>query len=299
MSSPFKESLLDTPLPIWKDASLLEEAIVPYIANALIRNEPFVGPSSELVPFEAKRRYKQKEDVLKEVEHPLGYVRVGNLLLLDHRLQQMIPYNIEQRFKENIIWLWNFQSDISNATHLLYAPLPLYALTTLNLEGRNVLDLGSADGVQSLGAHKMGAKKVYSVELNQEHEALYNNHIAANRFPSEKFKFINADIAEPESFLQRLEEPIDVVVANMGPIYGDAHLDAIKLLKNLPTVQTFIAGSYLPGHDVMDSEEAIHLLALHGYSTNFRELRFRRLIQAFIVDKNKESFQTLTRQSLQ
>lgn len=286
MSSPLKESLDYPSLPIWEDVSLLEETIAPHIADALINNEPFVGLRGELVPFVAKRRYKKKTDILKGAEQPLLYVRIGNLLLLHHKLQDAIPYDMKQDFKENIIWLYNFQSDISNATHLLYAPLPLYALTTLDLKGKNVLDLGSADGAMSLVSHKMGANKVYSVELRDQYESIYKSHIVANGFSEEKFEFINGDITKPESFIGRLDQPFDVIVANMGPIYGGAHLDAIRLLKRLPTVHTFIGGSYLTEHPIMDSKEAIQLLAEYGYSTNFRELRFRRWIQAYAVDKD-------------
>lgn len=132
----------------------------------------------------------------------------------------------------------------------------------------------------------MGANKVYSVELRGDYESIHKNHIVVNGFPEERFKFIDGDITKSEAVIERLDQPIDIVVANIGPTYGEAHLAAIRLLRYLPTVKTFIGGSYVAGHPEMGSKEAIQLLAEYGYSSNFRELRLRRRIQAFVVDKD-------------
>lgn len=151
--SQFKESLPSLPLPVWKDMGPLYKAIRSRIHDTLY-DEYFVGPrgESEQVPFVARRRHIQVTDNLRGPEQPFLYVRIGNLSFLDHQLQDALPSDVKQDYKENIIWLWNFQSDIRDATHVFYASLALYPLTTLDLKGKNVLDIGAADGVQSLGA---------------------------------------------------------------------------------------------------------------------------------------------------
>ena len=277
-----KESAPNTIAPIWKNINPLIEKITPSLPQ-VVTFEPFIGTSGELVPFEA-RQTDEKE---------IDYVRVGNLIFLDHRLKPALPSEILEKFGSDIIWLYNFESAIADVTHLFFAQLSIHALSTLNLKGKHVLDLGAADGIQGLVAHKVGAKRVSSVELNEIYESFYNRHLELNGFPRDDFEFIQGDITKPDSIMEKLDsQKIDVVVANIGPFYkGGVHLDAIRLLDFLPNVQTFIGGAYVRGRPERDSTHAIELLKSQGYSTNFRELKFRGdgknfYHQAFIVDKD-------------
>lgn len=280
-----KESAPNAISPVWKNTNPLIERLTKLTPSLphVVTLENFVGTSGELVAFEARQTAK------KEV----GFVRVGNLIFLDHRLKSVLPSHILEKFGSDIIWLWNFESAISEYSNLLYAQLSIHALTTLDLTEKHVLDLGAGDGVQGLVAYKMGAKKVSSVELKGVYESLYNKHLQVNGFPKEAFEFIQSDITKPGTFLERLtDRKVDVVVANIGPFYeGDPHLHAISLLSYLPSVQTFIGGAYVRGWAEYDSVKAIELLKTLGFSTNFRELKFRGngktfYHQAFIVDKD-------------
>lgn len=284
MQSNIKESAPNTISPVWKNINPLIKEVVPSLPQ-IVTLENFVGTSGELVAFEA-RQTDEKE---------IGFVRVGNFIFLDHRLKPTFSQDALEKFGNDIIWLWNFDSAIGEYTNLLYAQLSIHALSTLDLKGKHVLDLGAGDGVQSLVAYKMGAKKVSSVELKGAHEFFYNKHLEVNGFPRDGFEFIQGDITKPQILMEKLDsQEVDVVIANIGPFYeGDPHLHAISLLSYLPNVQTFIAGAYVRGWSEYDSVKAIELLKTLGFSTNFRELKFRGngqtfYHQAFIIEKDKQ-----------
>ncbi|MDO8460902.1 MAG: 50S ribosomal protein L11 methyltransferase [bacterium] len=278
-----KESAPNTIQPVWKNINPLIEEITPSLPQ-VVTLEHFIGTSGKMVPFEA-RQTDEKE---------IGFVRVGNLIFLDHRLRPTFSQDMLEKFASDIIWLYNFESAIGEYTNLLYAQLSIHALCTLDLKGKHALDLGAGDGAQGLAAYKMGAKKVSSVELNGIYESFYDRHLEVNGFPKGDFEFIQGDITKPDSIMEKLgSQKIDIAVANIGPYYeGEVHLDAIRLLSFLPSVRTFIGGAYVKGWPKFDSREAIELLKEQGFSRNFRELKFRGdghsfYHQAFIVEKDK------------
>lgn len=202
----------------WEDFTPLTDTLAAYLPRTIF-DEPLIGPSGERVPFEARVREGVEINISGEYAYPLGYVRIGDIVFLDHRFQTVLSPEVKEQFADNIIWLWKFVSAIGegNYTHLNYAALPIHALATLDLGGKHVLDLGAGDGVMGLVAYKMGAK-VSSVELDGQYEWVYNGHLTVNGLPESDFDFIVEDLTNPGSIVDRLQEPqVDVVVANIGP----------------------------------------------------------------------------------
>lgn len=278
---------VETSHPDFKDITPLSRAI-SLIFPRLVINEFFIGPMGEKVPFEARKRDEEEMDIFGRRMQTIGYVRVGDVIFLDNRAKGFLHPDITEPLKDNIIWLWRFGSTIGEYTHLLYAQLAIYALSAMDLKGKRVLDLGVADGVLGLVAHRRGAAKVFSVEINGQNQWVYDNHISVNGLPQSSFDFMSGDITRPNTLISKLQDQkVEVVIANIGPTYDDVHLAAIALASSLPTVQTFIGGGYIKDHPEMNSIQAIQLLKQHGFERNFRELSFRRYHQAFIVDKHE------------
>lgn len=285
-----KPSPESSPIPIqnaWIDISPLKEPLIE-VLPLVYTTEMLTGPLGELVPTEVRRRnVLLEEDIFWNNTYPLGLVRVGNAVLLDHRLQESLLPELLQQFQGNIVLLWNFMTDMGDLTHLPYAMPSIHALSAIDLKGKHVLDIGSGDGALSMVAYKKGASRVFSLELYPQAEEFYRQHISANGFDETSFSFLQGDVANPEAIAERLEgERIDIVISNIGPWYGDAHLQAISLLTHLPQVQTYIGGSFIKGHKDGDSQEAINLLRQIGFSRNFREVTARKVVQTFIVDRN-------------
>lgn len=270
----------------WVDITPLRDALLPQVP-ILYTSSFLVGPDRNQVPFEVRIEGREQVAVSGiDGGPPFGFVRVGNIVLLDHKLRPLISQELNEQFGENIVWLSHFKSDMALPTHLGYAALTIHALSLVDLKGKHVLDLGAADGVMGLVARKLGARKVTSVELYKEYEPIYWDHAAENQIDRPVLTFIAADIRKPERFLKQVQDA-DVVVANIGPYMGDVHLDAIRLLRHLPSAKTFIGGAYLMGEKTMDSPEAISTLFEQGFSANFREVTYMTYMQTFMADRTQ------------
>jgi SAM-dependent methyltransferase len=253
----------------------------PSVYPEFEKHKHLIGPQGEIVPLEGNRIE------LDYFAKPFGFMRIGNLAFLNDRLKPDIPQSLQDQFRAHAIWLSEFDSVFAEKTHLPYSILPIYALTTLNLAGKHVLDLGSADGILSLVAIKMGAFRVTSVDMQGNYVYAYERHLKANAFSIEGLDYIEGEFADAERILARLKSPkIDVAVANVGAHYGNAHMEAISLATRIPGLQTFIGGAYIRDHPDKNAQPSIDFLRARGYGANLRELSFKHRCVAFIVDRS-------------
>jgi hypothetical protein len=244
-----------------------------------------LGPSGETVPVEAVKGWGIVPDILDKPDTPVDYFRVGNFLYLNDRLKLQLPAELTGRFADNIIWISRGQSLFWDDTQRYYSPLAIYALSTLDLKGKHVLDLGAGDGVMSLTAQKLGAGRVSSVELYERYGQVYERHLRANGFSTDITRFISHDLANAEGIIERMpEEPVDIVVSNIGFYYKGANLRAIELASGIPSVRSYIDGAYFKGDPIHDPKRAEDHLRKHGFTENYREVTFHKAA-AYILER--------------
>lgn len=129
---------------------------------------------------------------------------------------------------EGVDYVLHPQSLLFNGAYVRYTALTFLALQQVH--PKILIDCGAGDGVLSLLA-----KKAYSIEKDPRFIDLYKYNHAKT-----KGTFLNEDIATTQ-----LECAPDTVVANLGPHYGNAHIDAVNLLDRYPSVQHFVGGGFL------------------------------------------------------
>lgn len=205
-------------------------------------DEPFTGPDKEIVSFETRRKYMygfelwDGEGLTKKV-----YTRIGEKIFLDDRLVRKLPK--ELRNHNNLIKLSEFDTVLNVAGLIRYSAITAYALECVNLAGKHVLDLGSAEGLLSIIANINGAKTT-SVDMDYKMGKKLEKHIFVNNLDFKNFNFIEGDIRN-YNYLTNIKSPVDVIVANLGAHYKGADLAAIGALSFLPNVKTFIGGGYV------------------------------------------------------
>ena len=215
-------------------------------------DEFFLGPQGRVF-FEA--RWKTTTDYHRGKEYEnnqIVYARIGKRIFLDSRLKKDLPQELKE--KEEFLYLERFDSSLAIPQLLRYGALTLYALECLDLQRETFLDLGSADGCLSLLAHRKGACAAFLVDSDPRMKGKLKRHLKVNNFNNANFTFIPQRIQK--SLISRIPaHEIGVVVANLGPHYGNADLDAIALLEHLPSVHTYVTGGYT------DPSQSNHYLA--------------------------------------
>lgn len=217
-----------------------------------IIGKPYLkGVNGERVVFETINKWMGKYKCgFKEKQ--AVYVRIGDLIFLDSRFKEKLHPNFIKPYKANLFWLYRFASPIIYSNYRQYSALTLHALNSLDLKGKTVLDLGTADGILGLVANRKDSKKVVAVEREKMWGKIFPLNIKLNEMDTSKFNFIFEDIRKTDYLLKKIPaEDIDVVVANIGPHrdYGNTHRKCISLLGHLPNVNLFVGGAYTLGND--------------------------------------------------
>jgi hypothetical protein len=132
----------------------------------------------------------------------------------------------------------------------IWSMMSAQALINVDLRGRTVLDLGSADGLQGLLALVIGgAERVIAVEKVAGYWTHLRENLIANGISPNRVRFIAADITSVDEVCRRIGKleraEIDVVIANLGRWYGLADLVAARYASRyLPSVDVFVGSGY-------------------------------------------------------
>jgi SAM-dependent methyltransferase len=155
------------------------------------------------------------------------------------------PHELD-RSNDGAPWIQYGRKSMSfHITHAPYSVLTMYAMSSVDFKGEVVLDLGCDSGLLSKLALLFGAKSVTGVDMDKGVETGFLEYVNSQEagFVVGKIEENNAELVQR---INRAADNLGIVLANIGPheIYGDAHLDAINMLDNFPTVHTFIGGGY-------------------------------------------------------
>ncbi len=230
----------------------------------IIRHNPPLGRD---VPFIGTDQERVRLDVGYNQFSRICYVRTGDIIFLDYSFKDKINPELLRALNRNIIYLFDFETSSLGAISLMrYSALTIHALSCVEVQGKTVLDLGSADGVLSLVAKRKGARKIIAVDNNPDMRDKFYRHISANGMRTSAFDFISEDVRNHNLLMELNLEEVAIVVANLRPEYGSSHLAAIKMLDYMPNVHTFIAGGYNNNeYDSYSPREAIELLEQKGF----------------------------------
>jgi len=99
---------------------------------------------------------------------------------------------------------------------------------------KTVLDIGTGSGILMITAEKLGAKKVYGIDIDEDAVRVAKENLILNNVSEQKFKVTKGDLLENFG-----EEKFDIVVSNiLAEIIVDL-LDDIKKVMNEKTICIF------------------------------------------------------------
>ena len=201
------------------------------------------------VPFHVQlRNIDSILDGIKEIRK-IYQVDIGTLHFRERGLQEM---GCEETAPDHrTIYLDGFNSTLGNPLMNHYTALAIHAVEGDYIRAKNVLDIGSGDGVLGLVAHRRGASHVTAVDINPSYRTVLFNHLQLNRISADTFDFVYGDINLPKIRTNLPLGEIEVVISNIGPHYEKTDRAGVSLLDHLPRATLFIGGSYLetPSHE--------------------------------------------------
>lgn len=204
------------------------------------------------------------------------HLRVGEQDIISHNYvnsyANRIPTGIPGEFTD--VTLVNMRgSALSNRSLIVYSALAAAAVKTIDVKGKVVVELGSADGLQSLIALRNGATAAFAVDIEESHGAFFYENLALNGISRDSALFRACDITDTDTVRSTIPlDCVDVVIANLGPhaIYGNAHMAAIGLLEFMPNARVYLAGGYAISEQ-FNAKGARAALENYGF-TNFRRI---------------------------
>src|SRR3989344_2895223 len=184
----------------------------------------FLGVGGEEVIVETRSKFMSSFNKARMGTPNNILLRVGNSLLIDNRLSGFLDSEILN--SDNVIQLWNFVTFFNHhISNLSYTALTLYALDTLDLSGKTILDLGCGEGVLSLFVLKKGAKKVHSVDGDSKYEVLIKNNLRLNNLEPNSLAFIPALFHEENKIFEAIgNHQSNLPLENVGPHFGGSDL---------------------------------------------------------------------------
>ncbi len=215
------------------------------------------------------------------------YLKAGDCLILDSRIKPFLEEEGRQEELKNIIFLNEFRAFLNNPNNLLYTLTEITAINSLNLKGKNVLDLGCAEGVLGLLALRKGANSVYGIDMNKGVVEDFEANLKLNSVPLEKSILLTTSFNNQKKIFGSLPmEAVDIVFANIGPHFESSDLEALSLLKFLPKAQRVIGAGYNLEVDLLRPTRALFLLSRYGFKENLKYFTSENEAHAaFIIEK--------------
>ncbi|HLD86828.1 MAG TPA: 50S ribosomal protein L11 methyltransferase [Candidatus Nanoarchaeia archaeon] len=177
----------------------------------------------------------------------IRYMRVGEWWLLDSSFFLKGSDPIQKLDEQKIIWVSNHSPNRKplHWSHHPYTANILHALTHVDFKGKVVLDLGCGNGLLGVLALKLGAIIAIGIDNDQRWEGEFLEHANLNGV-SDRAQFLYSDLSKPDEWASSLGNyPIDIILANIGPHYGQTDMLSISLLGRFPSVKAFIGGGYI------------------------------------------------------
>lgn len=223
--------------------------------------------------------------------------KTGDIVFLSDCFLETEDEAIEESLgknKEKLLFLYDTVYNFAQRPDLhKFSAITSFAVNTLDLEGKTVLDMGAAEGAQGLLCVKKGADKIYCIDKSiigntiTENSTLLGINAKKNGFDSAQkfsYSFCDIDAKHYPSFWSKIRkkggvpaltvsgiplDKIDVVIANIGPSYGknnETHLNAIRHSEYMPNLKTIVLGGYMnnPSHK-LSPESAIEELHKQGF----------------------------------
>ncbi|MBI4971776.1 MAG: 50S ribosomal protein L11 methyltransferase, partial [Candidatus Omnitrophica bacterium] len=190
-----------------------------------------------------------------------------------------------QRDKNNI--LFTTTSSFSDEIISPYTVSAIRAMLTheKDFKGRDVVDFGAGNGILSLVALHLGARRVMLVDLNQSQLENARNLLEEQGWREDKgyggdFVLLNADLnqVDLDRLAQKFWKPDSsgIVLANVGPweMYGGANQRLAHIISNWP-VELFINGGYrFPDADhEIEARDIQKQFEAQGFSVRESELQ--------------------------
>lgn len=268
-------------------------ASVTELVYAVFSQQPRIeqtiyGPDNK--PIQVVFGFQPK--VPEENPRQMIYTKIGQRMLVDHRLQRWIHVFLKKNSTEQVLYLHEFDTIMQEShVHAEYSSLAIYALDYVDVRGRTFLDLGAADGLCSLVALHNGAKHAIAVDIDPRRLAVLPRHLETNAMDPTRATTQWEDITWHDFKEKIPKDGIDVVCANLGAhqYEDEPNVAAILLLEHLPRARYFIGGGYAEDEPHRPDDD-IELLAEMGFR-NVRWVRQQRSDQvqypkcAFIAER--------------
>ncbi|MEW6076080.1 MAG: 50S ribosomal protein L11 methyltransferase, partial [Candidatus Omnitrophota bacterium] len=225
--------------------------------------------------FEIDEKSRCYKNIVLDVTY---FVRIGDLIFLQAEQKDLAVSAVGNGYGNRILFFHSLGSIFCGMSDVYYTATTIMALRTLgkSVENEVILDLGTGEGVLGITALKaLGSKKIIGIERQEGYKRTiaFNSH--ANGIPHDCYQFVCENFAHPKDIVQAIgaeRDEIRIVLANIGPHYGESDLYAIRLLEDFPQAHTFVGGGYVQkeqgGNDFdLGSEKAEEALGQLGFVT--------------------------------
>lgn len=161
--------------------------------------------------------------------------------------------DVYEKNKDHILFVQPSTYDVFDAGHPLSRFAMLMIASELKMKerivGKEVLVLGSGDGLLGRVALKLGASKVILVDNDQGSIEKAEVLMRAEGYEVGKdYQSLAVDFTSPsgQTEIRKLAQSSQVAIFHVGPweIYGDAYQKGVELLLSMPGLQTILDGGH-------------------------------------------------------
>lgn len=230
-----------------------------FFQNKLLKYAYIIKTSEGSYPYEHMMDFLQGHFL---------YFRIGDIMIANETLKPILGSYAAASM--DIIFMSKMGSFMENPMILPHSVATLYAISRLDLAGKNIIENGAADGILSVVSKKRGARNVYPIEIDSMWEPAFKSHLMANSLAGKGLILENIETYDPKKYFDC--ESIDIVYSTLGPAYGSADIASINALDNFPNAQSFILAGIKKSceHDI--AHERLALLASKGFRVTERVL---------------------------
>lgn len=207
------------------------------------------------------------------------FLRVDNMLFVTEDAKAMLPQEI--RDDRRIAYLNEIAMFRIHQNSTLIGALTMATLSLLGqegkLQGRNVVDLGSAEGIQGIVAFMQGAAGGWFIESDTgvNWENIWRSNIRGNHIPLQQTHFVFGSIRDDLVIDTLPADQIDIVIANFGTKYDHIDKRTVDLfLQKFLNASIYIGGGYQDtASDWKHMDSITEVLIERGYTIRYLRVR--------------------------